>query len=106
MGGARHVPHASYRPTHPDPSTHARDDSWPAPDAYASLLLLLGSSGRIEEGTRVVFDLIRASPRPASYIAVSETLKVMGDERGAKYWAQQGAHKFPDNRDLHAMVTQ
>ncbi|HEX6640325.1 MAG TPA: sulfatase-like hydrolase/transferase [Thermoanaerobaculia bacterium] len=76
------------------------------PDAYASLLLLLGSSRRIEEGTRVVFDLIRASPRPASYIAVSETLKVMGDERGAKYWAQQGAHKFPDNRDLRAMVTQ
>jgi arylsulfatase A-like enzyme/cytochrome c-type biogenesis protein CcmH/NrfG len=30
-----HVPHASYRPTHPGPSTHARDDSWLA------LLLLL-----------------------------------------------------------------
>jgi arylsulfatase A-like enzyme/Tfp pilus assembly protein PilF len=74
------------------------------PDAYASLLLLLASSGRIEEGTRVVFELIRAAPRPPSYIAVSETLKVIGDERGAKYWAAQGLRKFPDNRDLRAMV--
>jgi arylsulfatase A-like enzyme/Tfp pilus assembly protein PilF len=74
------------------------------PDAYASLLLLLGSSGRIQEGTRVVFDLIHASPRPPSYIAVSETLKVMGDDRGARYWAQQGLRKFPENRDLRAMV--
>jgi arylsulfatase A-like enzyme/tetratricopeptide (TPR) repeat protein len=76
------------------------------PDAYASLMLLLASSGRIEEATRVVFDLIQASPRPPSYIAVSETLKVMGDERGARYWAVQGARRFPENRDLRAMVTQ
>lgn len=74
------------------------------PDAYASLLLLLASSGRIEEGTRVVFDLIQASPRPPSYIAVSETLKVIGDERGARYWAVQGLRKFPENRDLRAMA--
>lgn len=76
------------------------------PDAYASLLLLLASSGRIAEGTQVVFDLIKASPRPPSYIAVSETLKVIGDDRGARYWAQQGLRKFPENRDLRAMVRQ
>jgi arylsulfatase A-like enzyme/tetratricopeptide (TPR) repeat protein len=77
-----------------------------APDAYASLLLLLGTSGRIQEGTRVVFDLIQAAPRPPSYIAVSETLKVMGDDRGALYWARQGLRRFPENRDLRAMVQQ
>lgn len=76
------------------------------PDAYASLLLLLASSGRIAEGTQVVFDLIKASPRPPSYIAVSETLKVIGDDRGARYWAQQGLRRFPENRDLRAMVGQ
>lgn len=76
------------------------------PDAYASLLLLLASTGRIDEGTKVVFDLIGASPRPPSYVAVSETLKVIGDERGAKYWAMQGLRKFPENRDLRAMVQQ
>lgn len=74
------------------------------PDAYASLLLLLASSGRIDEGTRVVFELIRASPRAPSYIAVSETLKVIGDNRGALYWAQQGVQRFPENRDLRAIV--
>jgi arylsulfatase A-like enzyme len=74
------------------------------PDAYASLMLLLASTGRIEEGTRVVFELIQASPRPPSYIAVSETLKVIGDDRGALYWAVQGSRRFPDNRDLRTMV--
>ena len=74
------------------------------PDAYASLMLLLASSGRIEEATRVVFDLIKASPRPPSYIAVSETLKVMGDDRGARYWAVQGLRKFPENRDLRMLA--
>jgi arylsulfatase A-like enzyme len=76
------------------------------PDAYASLLLLLASTGRIEEGTQVVFELIRVSPRAPSYIAVSETLKVIGDVRGAKYWAIQGLKKFPENKDLQAMVRQ
>ncbi|HYC62167.1 MAG TPA: tetratricopeptide repeat protein, partial [Thermoanaerobaculia bacterium] len=74
------------------------------PDAYASLMLLLASTGRLEEATRVVFELIRASPRPPSYIAVSETLKVMGDDRGARYWATQGLRKFPENGDLRAMA--
>jgi arylsulfatase A-like enzyme/Flp pilus assembly protein TadD len=76
------------------------------PDAYASLMLLLASTGRLQEATQVVFELIKASPRPPSYIAVSETLQVMGDDRGARYWAQQGLRKFPENRDLRAMVTQ
>jgi arylsulfatase A-like enzyme/tetratricopeptide (TPR) repeat protein len=76
------------------------------PDAYASLLLLLASTGRIEEGTRVVYELIRVSPRPPSYIAVAETLKVMGDDRGARYWAVQGLRRFPENRDLRSIVSQ
>jgi arylsulfatase A-like enzyme len=76
------------------------------PDAYASLMLLLASNQRIDDATRVVFELIDKSPRPPSYIAVSETLKVMGDERGARYWAVQGLRKFPENQDLKAMVRQ
>lgn len=75
------------------------------PDAYVSLMLLLASSGRIEEGTRLVFQLIRTAPHPRSYIAVSETLKVMGDDRGALYWAVQGLRRFPENRDLRGMVS-
>ena len=67
-------------------------------------MLLLASSGRIPEATQVVFDLIKASPRPPSYIAVSETLKVMGDDRGARYWAVQGLRKFPENRDLRMLA--
>lgn len=74
------------------------------PDAYVSLMLLLAANGRIEEGTQLVYQLIRTAPHPRSYIAISETLKVMGDDRGALYWAVQGLRRFPENRDLRGMV--
>jgi arylsulfatase A-like enzyme/Flp pilus assembly protein TadD len=76
------------------------------PDAYASLILLLASSGRSDEATSVVFDLIKAAPHAPSYIAVSETLAAVGDSRGALYWAHQGAQKFPADRDLKTLMRQ
>jgi len=74
------------------------------PDAYASLILLLASTGRAPEATAVVFELVRASPQPRSYVVISETLKAMGDERGAAYWARQGLQRFPQDHDLRTMV--
>jgi tetratricopeptide (TPR) repeat protein len=69
-------------------------------DAYSSLILLLSSEGRVNEATGLVFDLVKAAPNPPSYVAISETLKAIGDDRGSLYWAYQGLQKFPADRDL------
>jgi tetratricopeptide (TPR) repeat protein len=76
------------------------------PDAYSSLILLLATSGRPQEATQLVFDLIKAAPHPPSYIAISEALSAVGDNRGALYWAYQGAQKFPADRELRVLVQQ
>jgi choline-sulfatase len=70
------------------------------PDAYASLILLLASEGRGEEATSLVFELVKRAPNPPSYVAVSETLKAIGDDRGALYWAYQGLQKYPKDPEL------
>ena len=77
-----------------------------APDAYGSLIILLASQGRGPEATRLVFDLVSASPNPPSYVTVSETLKAIGDDRGAKYWAYQGLRKFPKDSELRGLAKQ
>lgn len=76
------------------------------PDAYASLILLLAAAGRNEEATRVVFDLIKAAPHAPSYVAVSESLSAIGDQRGALYWAYQGMQKFPNDAELRKLMQQ
>lgn len=74
------------------------------PDAYSSLILLLSSEGRVNEATALVFDLVKASPNPPSYVAISETLKAIGDDRGSLYWAYQGLQKFPADPDLRRLL--
>ena len=76
------------------------------PDAYSSLILLLATTGRPQEATQLVFDLIRIAPHPPSYVAVSEALSAVGDQRGALYWAYQGAQKFPTDRELRVLLQQ
>ncbi len=74
------------------------------PDAYSSLILLLSAQRRIDEATGLVFSLVKAAPNARSYIAISETLKAIGDDRGAVYWAVQGLEKFPDNGELRKLL--
>ncbi len=76
------------------------------PDAYASLVLLLASNGRGREAAQVVYDLIKAAPHPPSFVAVTETLKAIGDDRGAKYWAHQGVQRFPQDPQMKALLRQ
>ena len=71
--------------------------------AYSSLILLLATERRLDEATKLVFDLIKASPAPHSYVTVSETLKAIGDDRGALYWAYQGLQKYPNDSELHGL---
>ena len=72
-------------------------------DAYCSLVMLLATERRLDQATQVVYDLIKASPAPHSYIVISEALKAIGDDRGALYWAYQGQQRYPANRELRAL---
>ncbi len=74
-----------------------------APIAYSSLVMLLATERRQDDATKVVFDLIKASPDPHSYVTISETLKAIGDDRGALYWAYQGLQRYPTNAELRAL---
>ena len=74
------------------------------PEAYSSLILLLSTQGRTQEATQLVFELVKVSPGAASYVTISETLKAIGDDRGAVYWARQGLKKFPADPDLKQMA--
>jgi arylsulfatase A-like enzyme len=73
-------------------------------NAYGSLILLLASEQRLDEATKLVFDLIKASPAAHSYVTVSETLKAIGDDRGAVYWVHQGLQKYPSDSELRALA--
>jgi Flp pilus assembly protein TadD len=70
----------------------------PAP--YKNLIVLYAVQQRNEDATRVVFELEKASPTPPSYLAIAEVLRVIGDARGARYWAARGLEKFPGNHEL------
>lgn len=74
-----------------------------APAAYSSLVMLLATEKRLDEATKVVYDLIKASPDPHSYVMISETLKAIGDDRGALYWAYQGLQRYPNDAELRAL---
>lgn len=74
-----------------------------APNAYSSLILLLATSGRADEATQLVFQMLKASPAPHTYIVVSETLKAIGDDQGAMYWAYQGMQRYPNDSALRAL---
>ncbi|HEX6087593.1 MAG TPA: sulfatase-like hydrolase/transferase, partial [Thermoanaerobaculia bacterium] len=74
------------------------------PEPYSSLILLLSTQGRTQEATQLVFELVKVSPGAASYVTISETLKAIGDERGAVYWARQGLKQFPADPDLKTMA--
>ncbi len=71
------------------------------PEAYGSLILLLSSERRVDEATKLVFTLIEVAPLPPSYVTISETLKAIGDERGARFWIQQGLKKYPHHPVLN-----
>jgi arylsulfatase A-like enzyme/predicted Zn-dependent protease len=73
------------------------------PRAYGSLIILLATQRRLDEATKTVFAAIKASPKPNTYVVMSETLKAIGDDRGAMFWVQQGLQLYPDDPDLKEM---
>ncbi|HVT02552.1 MAG TPA: sulfatase-like hydrolase/transferase [Thermoanaerobaculia bacterium] len=83
----------------------AEIEHFPAdPAPYKNLILLYVTQGRVDEATRLVFDLVKAAPYPPSYIAISSTLHTVGDDRGARYWAVEGLRRFPRNPALRKLA--
>jgi arylsulfatase A-like enzyme/Flp pilus assembly protein TadD len=74
------------------------------PQAYGNLIVLYVAEGNIEAGTRLIHELEKASPTPPSYVAISETLRVVGDERGARFWALRGLRRFPEDEKLRRLA--
>jgi arylsulfatase A-like enzyme/Flp pilus assembly protein TadD len=71
--------------------------------AYKNLILLYVTQGRTGEATKLVFQLVDKAPIAPSYVAISTTLKTVGDERGARYWAAEGLKKFPNDAALRKL---
>jgi choline-sulfatase len=67
---------------------------------YKNLTLLLMSQGRYPEATQLIRDCVKNSPLPPSYLAVAQTLRVVGDTNGARYWTSEGLRKFPRDPSL------
>lgn len=74
------------------------------PQAYRSLILLYVTQNRNDDATGVIYELEKASPTPPSYATITETLRVIGDERGARYWAMRGLKRYPGNQTLRRLV--
>lgn len=74
------------------------------PQAYRSLILLHVTQGRPEAATSVIYELEKASPTPPSYAAISETLRILGDTRGARFWASRGLRRYPGDPTLRRLV--
>jgi arylsulfatase A-like enzyme len=73
------------------------------PRAYSSLVMLLATEHRLDQATQVVFDAIKASPVPHTYVVIAETLKAIGDDRGALFWTYQGLQRFPQDAELRQL---
>jgi arylsulfatase A-like enzyme/Flp pilus assembly protein TadD len=74
------------------------------PQAYKNLVLLYVTEGKNQQATQLIFALEHASPTPPTYVAISETLKIVGDRNGARFWAARGLNKYPADRNLQALV--
>ncbi|HEV2720465.1 MAG TPA: sulfatase-like hydrolase/transferase [Thermoanaerobaculia bacterium] len=72
------------------------------PQAYKNLILLYTMAGKTRQATELVFSLEKASPTPPAYLAISQTLKAIGDVNGARFWAARGLSRFPADRQLQA----
>ena len=67
---------------------------------YKNLVLLLISEGRYPEATQVIRECVEKSPVPPGYLAVAQTLQVVGDVPGARYWTREGLRRFPRDPSL------
>jgi Flp pilus assembly protein TadD len=72
------------------------------PRPYKNLILLYVTEGKNDAATQLIFAMEKAAPTPPTYLAISDTLRVVGDANGARFWAARGLSHFPNNRALQA----
>ena len=70
---------------------------------YKNLILLYAVEDRTAAATQLIFALEKAAPTPPSYVAIAETLKTIGDAKGAKFWASRGLTRYPTDKQLQAL---
>ena len=58
-------------------------------EATRRLVLLLVAQGRNEEATKVIRDLAAAAPDATTFRTIAETLEIVGDTAGARYWSER-----------------
>jgi arylsulfatase A-like enzyme/Flp pilus assembly protein TadD len=56
------------------------------PEAYRALIVLLASQGRGDDVTRTIREFATIAPNQQTYAVIADTLHVLGDEEGARYW--------------------
>jgi Flp pilus assembly protein TadD len=56
------------------------------PEATRALIVLLASQGRTNEATALIRQFATLSPNRQTYEIIAQTLEVLGDPQGAKYW--------------------
>ncbi len=67
--------------------------------AYQSLIVLLVSTGRGNDATPLVFQLIERAPTADNFAAIVQTMNALGDANGVRYWTAKAREKYP--RDPH-----
>ena len=68
------------------------------------IILLYVVEGKNDLATQLIFGLEKAAPTPPSYIAISETLKTVGDKNGSRFWAARGLQHFPRDTKLQSLL--
>ncbi len=73
------------------------------PQPYKNLILLYATEGKNQD-TSLIFSLEKEAPTPPSYIAIAETLKIIGDRNGSRFWAARGLSHFPADSKLQTLI--
>lgn len=78
--------------------------AYPAePQPYRNLIILYVAARQNDDATQLIFNLEKNAPTPLGYVAISETLKIIGDRNGARFWAQRGLSKYPGDPNLQKL---
>jgi Flp pilus assembly protein TadD len=68
------------------------------PEGYRGLIVLLASEGRTPEAETAIRTFAAAAPTRQTYEVIAQTLEVLGDREGAKYWRRQSAGSHRESR--------
>ncbi|HVF60438.1 MAG TPA: sulfatase-like hydrolase/transferase [Thermoanaerobaculia bacterium] len=73
-------------------------------DAHTRLAVLYVSSGNPQEGVRVLRQMVEENRSASAYAAAVETLRVLGDARGAADLLRHARRAYPSSEQLRALA--